>query len=187
LRTVANNSHDDNYALALSFMISKISSADQLQKIQAVSSYRRNSLPISIKDAMPARVAKLSPLEQWVTNAAPGQLHAVSGAAGGFASGVVTCPLDVIKVRLQSQGSLVPVRVGPLRLNLLGAVKRSRSHHGIYKGFIHTARLIWREEGVRGMYRGMGPLLLGYLPTWGIYFTVYQQSKTRLPEHNCVY
>ncbi|SPJ70360.1 related to folate transporter/carrier (mitochondrial) [Fusarium torulosum] len=131
---------------------------------------------------MPARAVKPSPIEQWVTNAAPGQLHAVSGAAGGFASGVVTCPLDVIKVRLQSQGSLVPVRVGPLRLNLLRTAKRSRSHHGLYKGFMHTARLIWREEGVRGMYRGMGPLLLGYLPTWGIYFTVYQQSKRRLPE-----
>jgi solute carrier family 25 folate transporter 32 len=134
---------------------------------------------------MPPRAAKPSPLEKWVTNAEPGKLHAVSGAAGGFASGVVTCPLDVIKVRLQSQGSLIPVRLGPLRLNPLRAAKSSRSHRGLYRGFFHTVRLIWREEGVRGMYRGMGPLLLGYLPTWGIYFTVYQQSKTSLPQLYC--
>lgn len=136
---------------------------------------------------MPPRTKRPSPFEQWVAYAAPGQLHAVSGAAGGFASGVVTCPLDVIKVRLQSQGSLVPVRLGPLRLNPLRAAKISRSDQGLYKGFLHTVRLIWREEGIRGMYRGMGPLLMGYLPTWGIYFTVYQQSKTRLPQLDRTY
>ncbi|RSL38026.1 hypothetical protein CEP53_015250 [Fusarium sp. AF-6] len=32
------------------------------------------------------------------------------------------------------------------------------------------------------MYRGMGPLLLGYLPTWAIWFTVYQHSKVTLPQ-----
>jgi solute carrier family 25 (mitochondrial folate transporter), member 32 len=27
------------------------------------------------------------------------------------------------------------------------------------------------------MYRGLGPTILGYLPTWAIYFTVYDSIK----------
>ncbi|KAJ3456378.1 hypothetical protein MRS44_016401 [Fusarium solani] len=59
---------------------------------------------------MPSPRAPRSPLETWATNATQGQLNAFSGAVGGFASGIFTCPLDVIKIRLQAQGSLVPVR-----------------------------------------------------------------------------
>ncbi|RSL80310.1 hypothetical protein CEP51_006695 [Fusarium floridanum] len=120
---------------------------------------------------MPSPRAPRSPLEVWATNATQGQLNAFSGAVGGFASGVFTCPLDVIKIRLQAQGSLVPVRFA----------SRYRKHE-LYRGLVQTARVIWRGEGMRGMYRGMGPLLLGYLPTWAIWFTVYQHSKVTLPQ-----
>jgi hypothetical protein len=27
------------------------------------------------------------------------------------------------------------------------------------------------------MYRGLGPMLLGYLPTWAVYMAVYEKSK----------
>lgn len=30
---------------------------------------------------------------------------------------------------------------------------------------------------MRGMYRGLGPMLLGYLPTWAVYMSVYDASK----------
>lgn len=33
---------------------------------------------------------------------------------------------------------------------------------------------------MRGMYRGLGPTIYGYLPTWAIYFTVYDSLKRRL-------
>jgi solute carrier family 25 (mitochondrial folate transporter), member 32 len=32
------------------------------------------------------------------------------------------------------------------------------------------------------MYRGLGPTMLGYLPTWAIYFAVYDGIKTRFGE-----
>lgn len=32
------------------------------------------------------------------------------------------------------------------------------------------------------MYRGLGPTLLGYLPTWAIYFAVYDGVKTHFGE-----
>lgn len=47
----------------------------------------------------------------------------------------------------------------------------------LYRGMIGTGRMIWREEGVRGLYRGLGPMLLGYLPTWAVYLTVYDRSR----------
>ncbi|RUS31001.1 mitochondrial NAD transporter [Jimgerdemannia flammicorona] len=40
-----------------------------------------------------------------------------------------------------------------------------------------TLSRIWREEGIRGLYRGLGPTIFGYLPTWAIYFTAYDYYK----------
>lgn len=42
---------------------------------------------------------------------------------------------------------------------------------------VGTARVIWKEEGLRGMYRGLGPMLLGYLPTWAVYLSVYDRTR----------
>jgi solute carrier family 25 folate transporter 32 len=37
---------------------------------------------------------------------------------------------------------------------------------------------IVKYDGLKGLYRGLGPTVLGYLPTWTIYFTVYDGLKT---------
>jgi solute carrier family 25 (mitochondrial folate transporter), member 32 len=41
---------------------------------------------------------------------------------------------------------------------------------------------IWKQNGYRGFYRGLGPTILGYLPTWGIYFAVYDGIKAHFGE-----
>jgi len=76
---------------------------------------------------------------------------------------VITCPLDVIKTKLQAQG-------GFRRHDTPGG-------GGHYNGFTGTGKMIWKEEGIKGMYRGLGPIILGYLPTWAVYFTVYEKCK----------
>jgi solute carrier family 25 folate transporter 32 len=43
-------------------------------------------------------------------------------------------------------------------------------------------KTILRQDGLRGLYRGLGPTVLGYLPTWAIYFTVYDGAKAWLAE-----
>ncbi|KAI8887785.1 mitochondrial carrier [Backusella circina FSU 941] len=84
--------------------------------------------------------------------------HSIAGAGAGIVSSVVTCPLDVAKTRLQNQGKSIP-------------------GEKIYKGTLGTLSRIWQEERVRGLYRGLGPTILGYLPTWAIYFTAYDYCK----------
>lgn len=91
-------------------------------------------------------------------------VNAACGAVAGIASGIVTCPLDVIKTRLQAQGSWRPRQQG-------------RASRVVYQGLIGTARVIWMQDGVRGLYRGLGPMLLGYVPTWAVYMSVYDWSK----------
>ncbi|KAL2913377.1 hypothetical protein HK105_207122 [Polyrhizophydium stewartii] len=45
---------------------------------------------------------------------------------------------------------------------------------------LKTFASIWKSEGLRGLYRGVGVTAAGYLPTWAIYFSVYEWSKSTL-------
>lgn len=95
------------------------------------------------------------------SSAIPQAYHSMlAGAGAGLVSSVVTCPLDVVKTRLQAQVS--------------------RKGAADYEGVKETINRIWKSAGVRGLYRGLGPTVLGYLPTWGIYFSVYDQIKDSL-------
>ncbi|GAA5956500.1 hypothetical protein JCM8115_000590 [Rhodotorula mucilaginosa] len=83
----------------------------------------------------------------------------IAGAGAGLVSSVVTCPLDVVKTKLQAGGA--NAGRGP-------------------SGLVGTAKHIWLNDGFRGFYRGLGPTIIGYLPTWAIYFTMYDLIKQRL-------
>ncbi|KAG8951156.1 hypothetical protein FRC03_012626 [Tulasnella sp. 419] len=83
----------------------------------------------------------------------------IAGASAGFVSSVVTCPLDVVKTKLQAQ--------------IL-----AKGTEG-YLGIAGTVKNILLNDGVKGLYRGLGPTMLGYLPTWAIYFTVYDGIKRK--------
>lgn len=48
-----------------------------------------------------------------------------------------------------------------------------------YKGVFGTLSTIVREEGIPGLYRGVIPITVGYLPTWAIYFVVYEEIRKR--------
>jgi len=89
----------------------------------------------------------------------------ISGGVAGAVSGFVSCPLDVIKTKLQAQGGFQARKEGV------------NSTTAAYRGVSGTAGTIWREEGFRGMYRGLGPMLLGYVPTWAVYLTIYSKSQ----------
>ncbi|KAH3679721.1 hypothetical protein WICMUC_000752 [Wickerhamomyces mucosus] len=87
------------------------------------------------------------------------QIIALSGALSGFLAGIIVCPLDVAKTRLQAQ-----------------------NNEGIYRGIYGTLSTIKSNEGINGLYKGVIPIVLGYFPTWMIYFTVYEKFKTIYPD-----
>lgn len=108
------------------------------------------------------------------------RINSFCGAAAGAASGIVTCPLDVIKTKLQGQGGYSRQNASPTITSRAPA----------YRGLLGTASVIWKQDGLRGMYRGLGPMMLGYLPTWAVYMTVYGSARdyyyTRLGPHPVV-
>ena len=104
-------------------------------------------------------------LHRWVRNIPEGYVVPISGGVAGAVSGLVSCPLDVIKTKLQAQGGFRASKNG---VEITTAA---------YRGVTGTAATIWKEEGLRGMYRGLGPMLLGYVPTWAVYLTVYNKTQ----------
>uniref|UniRef100_A0A8K9WZ22 Solute carrier family 25 member 45 n=1 Tax=Oncorhynchus mykiss TaxID=8022 RepID=A0A8K9WZ22_ONCMY len=81
------------------------------------------------------------------------------------ASVVVTAPVDLVKVRLQSQ---------------------TKGWAGVggdgYRGPIHCVTVILREEGPRGLFRGGLALTLRDVPCYGIYFLPYEITCRFLTE-----
>jgi solute carrier family 25 folate transporter 32 len=66
--------------------------------------------------------------------------------------------------------------VGPLDV-----VKARQQVYGLkYGGVRQAVRVIWRDEGVRGFYRGITPTLIGYIPTWAIFFSLNNKIKDEL-------
>ncbi|OAY61874.1 nicotinamide adenine dinucleotide transporter 1, chloroplastic isoform X1 [Manihot esculenta] len=96
--------------------------------------------------------------------------NAGAGAAAGVIAATFVCPLDVIKTRFQVHGL-------PKLDN--GSIK------GI-KGSLIVGSLeqIKQKEGLRGMYRGLGPTVLALLPNWAVYFTIYEQLKCFLSSND---
>ncbi|KAG4430964.1 hypothetical protein IFR05_013551 [Cadophora sp. M221] len=82
----------------------------------------------------------------------------ISSSAKIFA-GTVTYPYQVIRSRLQTYHSEV----------LYG------------RGIMGVGTKIWREEGVRGFYRGLGTNVLRVLPATWVTFLVYENVRFYLP------
>ena len=50
-----------------------------------------------------------------------------------------------------------------------------------YKSARDVVRQVWRKEGLRGFYKGLGPNLLRVLPSTWVTFLVYEQVRLSLP------
>jgi solute carrier family 25 folate transporter 32 len=77
--------------------------------------------------------------------------HMVAGVSGGVASTLVLHPLDLLKVRFAVND---------------GRVKSRPQYHGLS----NAVTMILRDEGYRGLYRGVAPNCWGAGAAWGFYF-----------------
>lgn len=89
--------------------------------------------------------------------------------SGGFATAIITSPLDVLRTRLQSDFYQNP----PSAAAASTTERTLRTSH-------KTARIvsnIYRAEGWRAFFRGLGPSLAGVVPATAIKFYVYGNCK----------
>ncbi|KAL7988443.1 hypothetical protein Chor_007362 [Crotalus horridus] len=98
---------------------------------------------------------------------------------GGTVGAILTCPLEVVKTRLQSS-TLTPRPVCLPAVQLQG-VNGTFFRPGLPRiGFLELLRIILEKEGVRSLFRGLGPNLIGVAPSRAIYFAAYSGAKERL-------
>jgi solute carrier family 25 folate transporter 32 len=84
----------------------------------------------------------------------PGEFFVASALAGAGTT-LLTNPVWVLKTRLLST---------------------DRASVGAYPGFVSGVARLWREEGLRGFYRGLGASLLG-VSHGAVQFAVYEPAK----------
>lgn len=91
-------------------------------------------------------------------DAEPGGLMtaAIGGFSGAFGASAVY-PLNVLRTRLQSQGTVL--------------------HPRTYTGIIDVTKQTIAGEGMRGLFRGLTPNLLKVVPAVSITYVVYDKSK----------
>lgn len=92
-------------------------------------------------------------------NLATGLIGATSGAIGA----TVVYPLNVVRTRLQTQGTAM--------------------HQATYTGAWDVVQTTFRREGVRGFYKGLTPNLMKVAPALSITWVVYENAKRIIGLH----
>ncbi|KAG2468862.1 S2545 protein, partial [Polypterus senegalus] len=85
----------------------------------------------------------------------------LAGCFAGATQLLVSAPVDLVKVRLQNQ-------THPHQSVHTACVTSK------YRGPVHCAATILQQEGIQGLYRGLGALALRDIPCFGLYFLPYE-------------
>ncbi|XP_059297386.1 uncharacterized protein LOC132050246 isoform X1 [Lycium ferocissimum] len=87
-------------------------------------------------------------------------IRLVGGGFAGITAASLTYPLDLVRTRLAAQTNVI-----------------------YYRGIWHALQTISREEGIAGLYKGMGATLLGVGPNLAISFSVYDTVRSYWQSH----
>jgi solute carrier family 25 (mitochondrial folate transporter), member 32 len=113
----------------------------------------------------------------------------VAGFLGGVVSTTLLLPMDVVKLRLQVDESDLRLRrilskraaaTTGLGTNVSSSEPQPRPKR---LNFFRVTRGILKHEGIRGLYQGWTPAVLGSAISWGGYFYIYENLKTLLAAH----
>ncbi|XP_077579882.1 solute carrier family 25 member 36-A-like [Stigmatopora nigra] len=102
-------------------------------------------------------------------------VHLFAGGCGGTVGAILTCPLEVVKTRLQS--SSITLYISEVQLSTVNGASVARVAP---PGPLHCLKLIFEKEGLRSLFRGLGPNLVGVAPSRAIYFAAYSTAKEKL-------
>ncbi|KYK57017.1 mitochondrial carrier protein RIM2 [Drechmeria coniospora] len=101
-------------------------------------------------------------------------------SVGGMTAATVTAPLDVLKTRLQSDIYQAQLRANAKAVGPLNPMRAAVYH------LTDTLRIlgaVYRTEGARALFKGLGPNLGGVVPARSINFYVYGNGKRLISEH----
>ncbi|KAL5208144.1 hypothetical protein ABZP36_032579 [Zizania latifolia] len=101
-------------------------------------------------------------------------LDLVAGSIAGGTAVICTYPLDLVRTKLAYQ---VKGAVNP-------SFRESKPSEQVYKGILDCVKTIYKQNGLKGLYRGMAPSLYGIFPYSGLKFYFYEKMKTQVPEEH---
>ncbi|KAF8961776.1 hypothetical protein BGZ46_001296 [Entomortierella lignicola] len=103
------------------------------------------------------------------------------GTAGSMAGGVmafVNCPVELLKVKLQTQYGPSTGVVGAAAATAGSTVTKP------YTGVLDAGIRTFRQQGLKGLYRGMDITLMRDIPSYFTYFVTYEGGKRILAHFN---
>ncbi|XP_028759338.1 mitochondrial carrier protein CoAc2-like [Neltuma alba] len=114
---------------------------------------------------------------RWIVHSFPDvwkgpTLDLVAGSLSGGTAVLFTYPLDLIRTKLAYQV------VSTTKVNASGMVNNEQVYRGILDCFAKT----YKAGGIRGLYRGVAPSLVGIFPYAGLKFYFYEEMKRHVPE-----
>src|SRR5947207_1615852 len=95
-------------------------------------------------------------------------LRLTAGAMAGITSVGMTYPLDITRTRLSVQSSSLVTKRSP------GDAKRMKKLPGMFPTIVQIYR---SEGGIKALYRGLVPTVLGVAPYVGLNFAVYEHVR----------
>ncbi|PHH61400.1 hypothetical protein CDD81_425 [Ophiocordyceps australis] len=107
-------------------------------------------------------------------------IHFMAGGIGGMTAATLTAPLDVLKTRLQSDMYQAQLRAKPQVTTFLNPIRAAVYHLGDTLKILGS---VYRIEGPRALFKGLGPNLIGVVPARSINFYVYGNGKRLISEH----
>jgi solute carrier family 25 folate transporter 32 len=116
----------------------------------------------------------------------------IAGFCGGAISTMLLLPLDNIKVRLQVNEGIHSETISTLSSSVSASASASATSGAkttTYPptttqtqrlGAIRMLQGVIKYEGVRGLYQGLVPAIVGSAVSWGGFFYVYENMKRQL-------
>ncbi|CCD24213.1 Rim2p NDAI_0C05540 [Naumovozyma dairenensis CBS 421] len=108
-------------------------------------------------------------------------VHFVAGGIGGMAGAVVTCPFDLVKTRLQSdiyqsiyKSKVKSATTMTSNSKILNSIIQGGTHFKETFGILGN---VYKREGFRSLFKGLGPNLVGVIPARSINFFTYGTTK----------
>lgn len=106
-------------------------------------------------------------------------------SVGGMTAAAMTAPLDVLKTRLQSDIYQAQIRASRTAASVAAHQSLNPARAALYHltDTLQILGAVYKLEGPRALFKGLGPNLIGVVPARSISFYVYGNGKRLMAEY----